>query len=164
MSSIQAMSLRRSQAEGPTRSTSEGMHRHPARSIPDLRRGLLPAGSARKGPRVAAARRQPPARNNRGVDYRSGYSEVIQRRRAATVTALVPPPGSVVLNLVALYADPDFWAAVNAHQAEIAGFHDGIGAWRATQSEVVLELGSLGPAMVYSYGGYSANKEALVEC
>jgi hypothetical protein len=23
----------------------------------------------------------------------------------------VPPPGSVVLNLVALYADPDFWVA-----------------------------------------------------
>jgi hypothetical protein len=79
------------------------------------------------------------------------------------IFSLVPPPGKVVLNLAALFADAEFLAAVKARQAEIVGFHDGIARWRGSQSEVVLELGNLEPASVYSYGGFSANKEALVE-
>jgi hypothetical protein len=76
---------------------------------------------------------------------------------------LIPPQGSVVLNLITLYADPDFLAAVEAHKTNIVGFHDGIGRWRDSQSEVVLELGNVHSAEVYSYGGFSANREALAE-
>jgi hypothetical protein len=76
---------------------------------------------------------------------------------------LVPPLGSVVLNLAQLYVDPDFLDAVETHRRDIVGFHDGIGRWRGSQSEVVLELGSLQPAEVYSYGGFSLNREALAE-
>jgi hypothetical protein len=79
------------------------------------------------------------------------------------IFCIAPPAGAVVLNLVALFADPEFLAAVDAHKSELTGFHDGIGRWRGSQSEVALELDSLESASVYSYGGYSANKEALVE-
>jgi hypothetical protein len=76
------------------------------------------------------------------------------------IFTLTPPPGTVVLNLVSLFTDVSFLAAVEAHQSRIRHFHNGIGRWRASQSEVVLELGSLDPATVYSYGGLY-NKESL---
>lgn len=50
------------------------------------------------------------------------------------IFSLVPPPGTVLLNFAALFADAKFLAAVKAHQAEIAGFHDGIGRWRSAWS------------------------------
>jgi hypothetical protein len=67
---------------------------------------------------------------------------------------LFPPPGTVVVNLAGLYTDPDFLAAVEKHEHTIIGFQDGIGRWRGSQSEVVLELESLNSAEVYSYGGF----------
>jgi hypothetical protein len=76
---------------------------------------------------------------------------------------LIPPSGSVVLNLTTLYADPDFLAVIDTHKRDIVGFHDGIGRWAGSQSEVVLELGNLESAEVHSYGGFSANREALAE-
>ena len=77
------------------------------------------------------------------------------------IFAIVPPPEAVVLNLVALYVDPGFRSSVANHQLQITGFSNGIGRWDASQREVVLELGTLDRARVYSYGGFSANKEAL---
>jgi hypothetical protein len=79
------------------------------------------------------------------------------------IFSLVPPPGTVVLNLAALFADADFRAAVALHKSSINGYHDGIGRWDASQCEVVLELGNLEPATVYSYGGFSADRETLAE-
>jgi len=76
---------------------------------------------------------------------------------------LFPPLGSVVVNLARLYMDPDFLDAVERHKPNILGFHDGIGRWRGSQSEIVLELDSLKSAEVFSYGGFSANREALAE-
>jgi hypothetical protein len=43
----------------------------------------------------------------------------------------------------------------------VTGFADGIGRWGASQKEVVVELNSLEPATVYSYGGFSAGRERL---
>jgi hypothetical protein len=77
------------------------------------------------------------------------------------IFTIVPPPGTVVLNLVALYADPNFRAAVAEHRSNVNGFADGIGHWDTSQCEVVLELGTLERAGVYSYGGFSDNKELL---
>jgi hypothetical protein len=75
---------------------------------------------------------------------------------------ITPPAGSVVLNLVALYADPDFRAAVEIHKSAIEGYHDGIGRWGDSQREIILELGSLDQASIYSYGGFSSNREPLL--
>jgi hypothetical protein len=46
-------------------------------------------------------------------------------------------------------------------KSALIGFADGIGRWGISQKEVVLELNSLEPASVYSYGGYSASRETL---
>lgn len=77
------------------------------------------------------------------------------------IFALVPPAGSVVANLAALYADADFLAAVETFKPDIAGFVDGIGKYGGSQHEVVLELGSLTTADVSSYGGYSSSRDRL---
>lgn len=69
----------------------------------------------------------------------------------------------MVLNLTALHADPTFQAAVETHKASIDGYHDGLGRWGDSQCEVVLELGNLDQASVHSYGGFSGNRETLVE-
>ena len=76
---------------------------------------------------------------------------------------ITPPKESVILNLTALYADPAFHAAVDTHKAVIDGYHDGIGRWQESQREVVLELGNLDQASVYSYGGFSSNRELIAE-
>jgi hypothetical protein len=69
----------------------------------------------------------------------------------------------VVLNLTALFADRDFRTAVETHKLTIDGYHDGIGRWHDSQHEVVLELGNLHQASIYSYGGFSSNREMLAE-
>jgi hypothetical protein len=75
---------------------------------------------------------------------------------------ITAPASSVVVNLSALYAEPGFHTAVERHRAKINGYHDGIGRWSESQCEVVLELGNLDQAGIYSYGGYSSNRETLV--
>jgi hypothetical protein len=76
---------------------------------------------------------------------------------------LIPPRGSVVLNIAELYKNPDFLNVVERHRPNIVGFHDGIGRWGGSQSEVVLELDNPKSAEVFSYGGFSPNREVLAE-
>ncbi len=74
-----------------------------------------------------------------------------------------PTESSVVANLNAFYAEPDFVSSIEKHRSEINGFHDGIGRWGNSQREVVLEQSSLDQAAIYSYGGYTSNRETLIE-
>ena len=76
---------------------------------------------------------------------------------------ITPPKDSVVLNLPALHADPAFQAAIEIHKASIDGYHDGLGRWGESQREIILELGNLDRASVHSYGGFSSNRETLLE-
>ena len=76
---------------------------------------------------------------------------------------ITPPLDSVVLNLTVLHADKAFQAAVETHRTSIDGYHDGLGRYQGSQREVVLTLGNLDQASVHSYGGYSGNRETLVE-
>ena len=139
-----------------------------SRTVPHLRRGLLSAGRHEKDRiwQLLADRQLPEtiaawtmdldvAKNFKGGVPPSGLRGVI--------FSLVPPAGSVVVNLVTLYADPAFRAAIETHKSGLTGFADGIGRWDVSQREVVLELGSLEPATVYSYGGFSGDKAALAE-
>lgn len=79
------------------------------------------------------------------------------------ILSITPTAGSIVLNLAEVYKDPDFQAAVAAHQSTITGFGDGIGRYGNTQHEVVLELGSLSQTAIYSYGGFASGRDVLAE-
>jgi hypothetical protein len=79
------------------------------------------------------------------------------------IFAVKPPVDSIVLNLVELYKDAEFLAFVDKLQSKIDCFYDGIGRWRSTQSEVILDLQTLNSARVYSYGGFSATREQVAE-
>lgn len=77
------------------------------------------------------------------------------------ILRIVPPPGTVVANLQRLYADPDFLAAVETHSTKVDNFSVGAGRYMGTQKEVVLELGSIDAASIFSYGGYASGLEEL---
>lgn len=74
-----------------------------------------------------------------------------------------PAPEQVVLNLAALYADPDFLAACDEHQSEIARYWDGIGRHKDTQAEVILALDEVRLSDVYAAGGHSSKPAGFLE-
>jgi hypothetical protein len=76
---------------------------------------------------------------------------------------LTPPSESVVVNLVEIYEDPGFAAAIEQHRSEITCFSDGIGHYHDTQREIVLELHKLSPETIYRYGGYASDRTTLAE-
>lgn len=77
------------------------------------------------------------------------------------VFALHPPAGSVIANLSAVYADQDFQDVCARYREQVQGYSDGIGKYGSSQSEVVLEVGSLDQAEIHSYGGQSSSREVV---
>lgn len=75
------------------------------------------------------------------------------------ILRITPPPGSLIANLKALYADPAFVKAMEANKSRIDFYENGAGKYGATQDEVVLELGHLNETQIYSYGGYAGPLE-----
>jgi hypothetical protein len=76
---------------------------------------------------------------------------------------IVPPEGSVIVNLDALYREPDFIAACEAARTRITGYGSGIAAYGNSQHEVVLELESVPMSSVYALGGHSSSRAAIAE-
>ena len=70
-----------------------------------------------------------------------------------------PPPGSVVLNLVELYKDEEFHLAVELYKSRISRLGDGIGRYKHSQAEVILDLDTGTPASVYCFGGFTNAQE-----
>lgn len=79
------------------------------------------------------------------------------------ILCVLPPPGSVIVNLRELYQDPDFTAALEKHKGSITGYHDGAGRYGNDQSEIVLEVASVTQQDIYSMGGHSSPFEKLVD-
>jgi hypothetical protein len=79
------------------------------------------------------------------------------------IVRTLPDPEAVVINLAALYADSGFLAAVDQHQNDIKGFWDGIGRWRDSQAEVVLELDVIYLHEVHAAGGHSSPRETILQ-
>jgi len=78
---------------------------------------------------------------------------------------IVPPTGSVILNLTELYRDADFLAALQKCRDKIVGWHEGAGRYQDTQQEVILELESLDCAIdnVVSLGGFIGSVEQIAQ-
>jgi hypothetical protein len=74
-----------------------------------------------------------------------------------------PAQDSVILNLDTLYSNKDFQSAVKASESSISAFGNGIGRWRNSQREVILEIPHLNLATVHCYGGFSISREELAE-
>ena len=77
------------------------------------------------------------------------------------ILMIAPKPKQVVLNLSTLYQTPEFRRAIEDHKANIKGFHDGIGKYGASQSEVILEVSSVGPDQIWTMGGYSSDRSVV---
>jgi hypothetical protein len=90
-----------------------------------------------------------------GVPPKGGYQGVI--------FSVIPAEGQVIIDIAALFADDGFNAAVDACKGSINGFHDGIGRYRSSQQEVVLELDSVPLAALHAWGGYSSSSDELAK-
>lgn len=75
---------------------------------------------------------------------------------------IMPEPGSVIVNLHALYQASDFRAAMERESSAIDGFWDGAGRYGNTQAEVVLSIENLDRASVHALGGYSSDRDTLI--
>ncbi len=73
------------------------------------------------------------------------------------------PPASVVLNLDCLLGEPAFVEAVETHKSDISGYYDGICRYGNQQREVVLEISGIQITDIHGLGGYSSNREELIE-
>jgi len=77
------------------------------------------------------------------------------------IWTVLPAPDQVVINLEALFADSEFYAACEAEAPRIAHFHSGMGKYKGAQREVVLEIQRLPVAAVAAMGGYSSDRERM---
>jgi len=80
----------------------------------------------------------------------------------AVIFAIHPKSEQVVVNLKKLLDDENFKQAVEAHKANIAYYHDGLGKYRNDQSEVVLNVGEFNESDVWTLGGRSNSFDELV--
>jgi hypothetical protein len=79
------------------------------------------------------------------------------------ILKITPSLKNVVVNLDALYSDQLFQASVSENKLNIIRFYDGIGRYADGQREVILEMEYLTQDMIFSYGGFAANRVILRE-
>src|SRR5258708_5657220 len=77
------------------------------------------------------------------------------------IWAVLPSASQVVVNLEALFSDPQFRAACEEARKKIAHYEDGIGKYSGSQHEVVLEIERLPLVDGHAMGGYSSNRETM---
>lgn len=73
-----------------------------------------------------------------------------------------PRPEQVVVNMSSLLRAPEFQQAVLLSKPEIAYFEQGLGKYANDQAEVVLNVGELNEADIWSLGGRSSSFKELV--
>lgn len=78
------------------------------------------------------------------------------------IFAIFPRSEQVVVNLKTLLDEEKFQQAAEAHKAEIDFFSEGLGKYKNDQSEIVLNVGELVEADIWSFGGRSSSFEGLV--
>lgn len=78
-----------------------------------------------------------------------------------TIFAILPPKGSVIINIPALFAEKQFHKAVSLYEGEIDEFERGIGLFRDTEQEIIIELEEVHLTSVFAWGGHSSSQETL---
>jgi hypothetical protein len=72
-----------------------------------------------------------------------------------------PSAEEVVLNLHALYGEPEFHSAAIRYRTRIPAYASGIGLYGDSQLEVVLEVSTLPLSSVYAFGGFSSSRQEI---
>jgi hypothetical protein len=81
--------------------------------------------------------------------------------RETLIFAIAPGTGNVILNVAALYREPEFIEACERHKNDIWRFELGIGWYGDSQQELILELGQLDTNSVVAIGAYSDDLRPL---
>lgn len=73
-----------------------------------------------------------------------------------------PPPGSVIVNLDAVFNDPGFRTAEVEYRNGIEQYERGMGRYSNDQREVIIECPEVRLDQVWAWGGESSSKEELL--
>ena len=73
--------------------------------------------------------------------------------------SITPTANMVILDLTSLFADSDFVLFLDQVKNEIVGYNDGIGRWKNTQEEVIIETSHLPLGSIHAWGGFSSPVE-----
>jgi hypothetical protein len=79
------------------------------------------------------------------------------------IFTVLPPEGSIILDLTALFADERFLEEVEKQKSLINRYHDGIGQFGNRQKEVVIEIKTVPLDALYGWGGYSSPEHRLAK-
>ena len=74
-----------------------------------------------------------------------------------------PDNGEIILNLNTLFNEPEFQKAIALNKNNIIGYHKGIGKYKNTQKEVIIETDSLPIGSIYAWSGYSSSEDKIAE-
>lgn len=79
----------------------------------------------------------------------------------AVIFSLTPKREDIIVDIDALFTEPDFVQAVEQHSKKIDGFGFGMGRYGNSQYEVVIEMDRVPLNTLYAWGGYSSSLESL---
>jgi hypothetical protein len=74
-----------------------------------------------------------------------------------------PSPNTIVVNLGRLIKDDAFSSAVDRYKDNIKYFSQGLGKWKESQKEVVLDLSSISIDNVYAFGSFYRSEDELAQ-
>ena len=77
------------------------------------------------------------------------------------IFAIIPPIGSVIVDLSKLFENNLFKEFVFNNKHQIDGYSEGIGRYQNIQKEVVIELNQVPLSSLYAWGGYSSSEDKL---
>lgn len=69
----------------------------------------------------------------------------------------------VIINLDALYNDPEFVNTCEANKDKIINYHEGIGRYGNYENEIILDVKELQLKQLWAYGGYSVPRQQLAQ-
>jgi len=69
------------------------------------------------------------------------------------IFAIEPDNDNVAIDIDALYSDDDFVNAISKYKDKIKGYYSGIGKYRGSQNEVVIEISDVSIEAMHAWGG-----------
>lgn len=79
------------------------------------------------------------------------------------IFSISPPLDTVIINLEKVYSSDEFKKSLAQLKHKITRYHEGIGRYGDSQSEVILEIEKISINDVHALGGHSSSREELAE-
>ncbi len=92
-------------------------------------------------------------------DFYKKYSPLTPSEGQNYIVKIYPKPQEVILNLDRLYQDDFFMFQCEKYQSNIKNYEKGIGCWKNSQREIILNVNSVNIDNICAFWGYSSTPE-----